>query len=327
MKMDFLEEFFRRFFYLQPPLPYTAQIEVTNECNLACPMCPRIDLKVPIKSMTLGTYKKIVDKLEGVRELVLTGWGEPLFHKDIIKMIKYAKNKGFKVRLTTNGTLLTEDLQDELLSSEIDEITFSVDEVRKSNKSLGHPLIKQLENIERFTKKRRDKKPKVTLQSTIHKGKEKNILDIIEFASRIGAERVNLMRLDIRFQKLPRPTVKQEKRLLKKAEKLGKKLGVQIDFLPHVALNGIARFFYRNLVPFLYRFGKYCPKTLGYIYINVDGQATPCCSLPLWSVGNLLKEDLEKIWKGQKFQKFREHDFQRKICGKCDVLEARQWEK
>jgi MoaA/NifB/PqqE/SkfB family radical SAM enzyme len=281
-------------------------------------MCPRIDLKVPIKSMKLDAYKKIVNRLDGVRELVLTGWGEPLFHKNIIEMIRYAKRRGFRVRLTTNGTLLTKVLQDKLLKSGIDEITFSVDEVRKSKKSLGHPLIKQLENIESFLKKGKGNKPRVTLQSTLHKGRKKNVLEIIKFASKIGAERVNLMRLDIRFQKLARPNTREEKKLLKKAEALGEELGVQVDFLPYVALTGIARRFYRNLAPFLYRFNQFCPRTLGYIYINVDGQVTPCCSLPLYKVGNILNRDLSTIWKGEKLNYFRRN--QKKICGQCDIL-------
>jgi len=312
----------RRLLYLQPALPYTVQIEITNECNLNCRMCPRTDLKVPIKSMRLNTYKKIVNKLTGVNELILTGWGEPLFHRQIIEMVKYAKKKGFRVRLTTNGTLLTKTLQDELLNSGIDEITFSVDEVRKSKKGLGHQLIKQLENIKSFLRKRKGKKPRVTLQSTVHKGKEKNIFDIISFASKIGAERVNLMRLDIRFQKLARPTVKEEKKLLKEAEKLGKKLGVQVDFLPHTALTGFPRRIYRHLAQFLYRFGQYCPKTFGYLYINVDGQATPCCSLPLYEIGNILNKDLLTIWEGERLNYFRRN--QQSVCGKCDILSFRE---
>lgn len=320
--MAFLTEALRRLFYLQPPLPYSAQIEVTNECNLTCPMCPRIDLKVPIKSIDLKIYKKIVDKLEGVKELILTGWGEPLFHKDIIKMVKSAKRRGFKVRLTTNGTLLTEGLQSDLLDSGIDGVSFSIDGIRESKESLAHPLTKQLENVESFLKKRKGGKPQVTFQSTLHQGKEEDILDVIRFAAKVGGGRVNILRLDARFRRLSRPTIEEEKRILEKTERLGGMLDVQVDFLPYVALTGIRRKFFRKLAPLLYRFRQHCPRTFGYIYINVNGQATPCCSLPLYSVGNLLEESLGSIWQGKQFKSFRQN--QQKTCGGCDILKVKQ---
>ena len=53
-------------------------------------------------------------------------WGEPLLHKDIFRMIEYAKNKGVNyVVMNTNGTLLTDKMINRIVDSKLDIIRFS----------------------------------------------------------------------------------------------------------------------------------------------------------------------------------------------------------
>jgi radical SAM protein with 4Fe4S-binding SPASM domain len=57
--------------------------------------------------MTLGQFARIVGNLRGVTEyLYLHVLGEPLSHPLLPTFIEYASNCGFKVAITTNGTLL-----------------------------------------------------------------------------------------------------------------------------------------------------------------------------------------------------------------------------
>lgn len=322
-------EGFRRLFYLIPPHPEVAQIEVTNRCNFNCAMCQRIPLKVPIRDMDFSLYKKVIDRFKPIEEVTLTGWGEPLMHPKIAVMINYAKKKGKWVSLTSNGSLLSEKLAKELIQAGLDSITFSVDEIKTpKDGSLAHPVTNQIKKIEEFLEMIRDKenKPEVIIQTTLHQGREKNLLEVIKWASRIGAEMVNLNRLDIRFnKKLKRPNLEGEKRLVEKLEEWGEKYDIRVEFRPHIAFSGFSRKIYKILAPYMHQSGKHCLRVYNYMYVNVAGEVTPCCALPLWSVGSLLEEDLDKIWRSEKFNKFREHEFQRKICGKCDVLEVKQF--
>ena len=96
-----------RILYMIPDYPSQAQIEITNRCNLTCKMCPRDYFNLLKEDMPLETFKKIVDRLENITLLTLTGWGEPLVHPHIFEMITYCKERSHKVKLTTNGTLLT----------------------------------------------------------------------------------------------------------------------------------------------------------------------------------------------------------------------------
>jgi MoaA/NifB/PqqE/SkfB family radical SAM enzyme len=322
-------EGFRRLLYLIPSHPEVAQIEVTNRCNFNCAMCQRIPLKVPIKDMDFSLYKKVIDRLGPIKEVTLTGWGEPLMHPKIVEMIKYAKDKRKRVCLTLNGSLLTENLAKRLIKVNLDSISFSIDEIKTPKSgTLAHPITIQIKNIENFMKMIRDRKerPEAIIQTTLHQGKEKEILEVLKWASKIGTDLVNLNRLDIRFnKKLKRPNFEQEKQFVKKLDEVGKKYKIQTEFRPHVAFSGNNRKIYRALAPFMHRGGKHCLRVYNYLYVNLKGKVTPCCALPLWTVGDLLEEDLDDIWRSEKFKRFREHDFQRKICGQCDVLEVKQY--
>ena len=61
--------------------------------------------------MTFELFAKILVQVEGMT-LVLHHSGESFLHKELFDMIRYAKAKGFTVRLTTNGTMLDRDNYD-----------------------------------------------------------------------------------------------------------------------------------------------------------------------------------------------------------------------
>lgn len=263
----------------------------------------------------------------GIREVTLTGWGEPLLHPEIVEMVKYAKEKGKWVSLTSNGSLLTENLAKQLTQARLDSIVFSIDDIKAPKTgTLVHPITTQIENIENFMKMIKRKMPEVIIQATLHKGKEEKIVEIIEWAAEIGADMVNVNRLDMRFNKeLKRPNLAEEKEFVKRLDDAGEKYRVQAEFRAYIAFSGLARRIYQILAPLMQRGGKHCLRVFNYVYINLLGEVTPCCALPLWSVGNLLEEDLQTIWQSEKFSKFRQHEFQRNTCDKCDVLELKQY--
>ena len=63
--------------------------------------------------MTAAEYERVLTELQGVTEYIyLHVLGEPLCHPEVIPFISKATEKGFKVTITTNGTLLTEKLLD-----------------------------------------------------------------------------------------------------------------------------------------------------------------------------------------------------------------------
>ena len=80
-------------------------VEITNICNMNCSFCHGTKRKK--KQMTLGEFARVVGNLKGVTEYIyLHVLGEPLTHPMLFTFIEYASKLGFKVAITTNGSLL-----------------------------------------------------------------------------------------------------------------------------------------------------------------------------------------------------------------------------
>lgn len=99
--------------------PIEIVIECTPKCNLNCQMCfnksnfAKDGRKV--KEFSTEYVKKIIDSVSnfGVKKVRFSG-GEPLLRKDIFELMKYAKDKGLKVWLNTNGLLIDDKMIKEL---------------------------------------------------------------------------------------------------------------------------------------------------------------------------------------------------------------------
>ena len=118
-------------YHIRKKMPPHVDIEPTMLCNMQCPMC--FLQHIPVKKegfLDFELYKKIVDECaqKNVYSVRLCHRGEPLLHKKIVDMIKYAKEKGIKEVFTlTNGFLLTEKMILDLYDADIDWIQVSID--------------------------------------------------------------------------------------------------------------------------------------------------------------------------------------------------------
>lgn len=84
-------------------------IEITNVCNLKCSFCP--PHKRENRFMKFDEFKLILEKIKPYSEYIyLHVKGEPTLHPEFDKFVAYAYNNGFKINLTTNGTLLKNHL-------------------------------------------------------------------------------------------------------------------------------------------------------------------------------------------------------------------------
>jgi radical SAM protein with 4Fe4S-binding SPASM domain len=76
--------------------------------------------------MTAAEFSRILDQLVGVTQyLYLHVMGEPLTHPDLPVFVDMASERGFKVAITTNGTLLKKRT-DELLASRLYKVNISI---------------------------------------------------------------------------------------------------------------------------------------------------------------------------------------------------------
>ncbi|MBI3378779.1 MAG: radical SAM protein [Nitrospirae bacterium] len=115
-----------------PEYPSEVYIEITNNCNLNCVMCPRRHLNRKLGDMNFDLFKKCIDEISQFNpqpSVLLTFLGEPLMHKKVLDMVRYSKGKGLNASLISNGCLLNKEIADALIEMQLDRITFSIDAV------------------------------------------------------------------------------------------------------------------------------------------------------------------------------------------------------
>ena len=111
--------------------------EVTDHCNAECIMCPR-DLHKnarPHGIMSLAKYKTSIDEVVelGCKQVVLTGFGEPMIDKTLEQKVEYAKSKGLRSYIISNASLLTRKRSERLIKAGLDELRLSYYGMRKES--------------------------------------------------------------------------------------------------------------------------------------------------------------------------------------------------
>jgi len=109
--------------------------EVTDHCNAECIMCPRDRHKLarPHGIMDQQKYQDSIDEVValGCKQVVLTGFGEPLVDKRLEEKVEYAKSKGLRTYIISNASLLTPERARRLIKAGLDELRVSYYGMRK----------------------------------------------------------------------------------------------------------------------------------------------------------------------------------------------------
>ncbi len=100
-------------------------LEITNVCNLKCDFCPETKRKAEF--MAEDTFRYILDQIKPFTDYIyLHVKGEPLLHSALDKFLDISAVKGFKVNITTNGTLIDRVVDTLLVKPALRQINFSL---------------------------------------------------------------------------------------------------------------------------------------------------------------------------------------------------------
>ncbi|MDP4032713.1 MAG: radical SAM protein, partial [Pseudorhodobacter sp.] len=117
-----------------PLLPDTLRMiawEVTRSCNLACVHCRASSECGPYQGeLDTERCKKLLDEIAAFSApvIILTG-GEPLLRPDIFEIARYGHNRGLRMVMATNGTLVTREIAGRLIEAGIQRVSISIDGV------------------------------------------------------------------------------------------------------------------------------------------------------------------------------------------------------
>ncbi|AEF93876.1 Radical SAM domain protein [Desulfotomaculum nigrificans CO-1-SRB] len=105
-------------------------VEVTTLCNFACTTCIRNSWQDDMGQMAWDTFERLLEQMKFLPELECVhfgGFGEPMSHPRIFDMLYAVKNLGLRVEMITNGSLLTQENIQRLISLPLDRIYISLD--------------------------------------------------------------------------------------------------------------------------------------------------------------------------------------------------------
>ena len=115
--------------------PMMAMLEVTNRCNMSCPVC-FTDAHRKGPDLSFDEIERRLDKLleiAGSIPLQISG-GEPTLHPQLGDIVGLAKSRGFRnIELVTNGIIISasQDYLDELVDRGLTAVYLQFDGLRK----------------------------------------------------------------------------------------------------------------------------------------------------------------------------------------------------
>ncbi|MBN1275326.1 radical SAM protein [Candidatus Woesearchaeota archaeon] len=114
--------------------------DATRRCNLRCEHCGATKEEYS-EELTTEQVKDVIDQLAAIKTpfFAVTG-GEPLLRGDLIGILGYAREKGIKTGIATNGYLLTEGNVRKLKEARVSSFQVSLDGLERThNKIRGNP--------------------------------------------------------------------------------------------------------------------------------------------------------------------------------------------
>ncbi len=287
--------------------PLMVVITFVYPCNAQCPHCPYTNSNIrnnyrDTPYMPEEVFKKIADESGQYGALLrISGGGEPMLHPKATELLVYAKSKGCKIGLITNGSKFDEANSRALLNAGVDLIEFSVDACDEETYGVVRKGLKW--NV---------------LQENIRRMLE--LRDALNSPTKVIASAVNQKIVDIdAVEDYWRQEVGVDNFIKRKFLTWGNSTDLDYERSadPSAYLD-------TQTVP--------CPFPFERLFIDSRGNVMICVydisvDMP---IGNVLQTSLKEIWHGDDFREYREKHLALKgrelpLCAECPDWRYRSW--
>lgn len=302
-----------------PQGPMTLEIYPTLACNLDCGFCDTTDRhRPPVDELSAERWLEIIDEAAalGVARVFILGGGEPLLRKDATPAIMArVKQHGMEGILTTNGTLLSPALSEQLIEMDWDEIHFSVDgpspeihDALRGQRGAFERTIKAACRLAVAKRRRGLQTPRIALHFVLTSENHRTLGDMVRLAQSLGAFRIDFDSLiaytpaqqALSLSPAQRAEVPE---LARSAKALADGLGIATtldNFMhPERLLRGDAPPPASD-EPGLK--GAPCLKAWHYLVVQADGKTSPCCVLA-GQGGSVRDTSLQTAWHTDPFMR------------------------
>ncbi len=300
--------------------PFYATVDITRRCNLRCIGCRYHSLEGAVHSgrdfgvedISFDLYERFCKELSrmGTGEIILIGEGEPLIHPRIFDMIDLAKEKGMRVILLTNGTLLDDAKCRDIIKTGLDILKVSLwgstpDEYEKNYPGTPTKYFERtvagLKAMSALKRELNSALPAVYLHHPINRHNFQGLDRMVDLAHEVKCDFLSFSPLKPNKgeEQSPSALSAEEEDVLKRS------LAAISDRLDSFSIaNNIDHTLAR------YELGREVwrklPCYIGWFHcrIRVDGTIFACATCDM-CLGNLNENSFQDIWNGPAYKAFR----------------------
>jgi MoaA/NifB/PqqE/SkfB family radical SAM enzyme len=180
-------------------LPRALFVELTQGCNLRCPMCRDEIIPTAGNSMSDDLFDSIAETLFPTAEMVdLRGWGESLILPNVISRIERVASYGAKLRIVTNLSFRRPEVLDALVRVRA-QVAVSLDAAEQSTLSQlrrGANLNLILSNIDYLIRAFGHSR-NVSVLVAVQRPALRTLPDLIDKVAAYGVKEVKLFSVDV----------------------------------------------------------------------------------------------------------------------------------
>jgi pyrroloquinoline quinone biosynthesis protein E len=301
--------------------PYALLAELTYRCPLHCPYCSNPVQVTEKGELDTEEWKRVIQEAAalGVLQIGFSG-GEPLQRKDLETLVRVAREAGLYTNLITSGLGLTETRAKQLAKSGLDNVQVSFQAVEGELADRIAGVRKAHSQKLRATELVRKTGVGLSLNVVLHRFNIDALSEIIEFAERLGATRLELANTQYygwawRNRSLLIPTRNQVE------------AASQIALVARRRLKGAMEIVY-VLPDYFTGRPKPCMNGWGtrYLTVNPSGSVLPCPTA--WNIPGLIFDSIRQrslswIWNAsESFNLFRGTDWMPEPCRSCPQREV-----
>jgi heme b synthase len=278
--------------------------------------------------------KRVLDDISSyANPVVVLSGGEPLLRKDVFDIAAYGTEKGLRMCLATNGTLVTDDICAKIKESGIRMVSLSLDgasaEIHDDFRNQKGAFDGTLNAAELFRKHGIE----FLINSSFTKRNQDEIPKIYKLAKEIGATAWYMFMIvptgrgqDILAELISPEDYEELLNWHYDMEKDEHDMLVRPTCAPHYYRIVLQRAkqdkekFKRRSLKFSTGGSKGCLAGQLICLIDVDGDVLPCSYFPK-SAGNVRKQQFKDIWENSElFKSLRDFKSYKGSCGRCEYV-------
>ena len=304
--------------------PLTINMLITPGCNLKCRICSARSMMEDSTQLSTQEIKGFIKKISGFNPTVFIGGGEPFMRDDVFDLFNDLKQNNIRFGLVTNGILLDEQKINTLLKMSPQVMIFSVHgPARLHDELVGrNGAFEELSaNIKYLGHKR--KNMSLILNCVINEENYKYLEEMVRFGKEIGVDHVRFEHLiflnnkeyanhlEVSSKIFPRDQcelatyIKEMDSaviglaLRKTIPLLLKKYMRLVLFKPYLDAGELSSWYKSD-----FKLRRRCFFVQHSLFIKPNGDVVPCQFFNNFVLGNILKDDLVRVWRSDKRKSF-----------------------